>query len=146
MTVSWILLIPVAVGSSMLRGFLGIDSSWIGYHVAFNTLGIAVYCTSDAHGAYFEGNTHKVWGLVLVILVGVQHIVGHMRPHLPTAKPIQTTWTSDNGSVYELDEVVTKKSKSASRIAFEIGHRLFGCWTTRTWLVSVLNRNHALWD
>jgi hypothetical protein len=110
----------------MLRGFLGIDSSWIGYHVAFNTLGIAVYCTSDAHGAHFEGNTHKVWGLVHVLLVGVQHIVGHLRPHLPTAKPIQTTWTSDNGSVYELDEVVTKKSKSASRIAFEIGHRLFG--------------------
>jgi hypothetical protein len=135
MAISWTVIIPIAIGSSMLRGFLGIGSSWIRYHVVLNTLayimilaafGTAIYCIRNAHGPHFAGNTHKFLGLIIVILVGLQQIFGYLRPHLPTAKPIETTETGDNANVYEQDEVVTKQSKSAARIAFEISHRLFG--------------------
>jgi hypothetical protein len=98
MAVSWSILVPLAIGSSLLRDTLRLPPGvWLTIHMSLNmfailcmavSLGIAVYATNanSVEGEdpnHFSDLKHRTIGLVIFLLAFMQAIIGMMRPHGP---------------------------------------------------------------
>ena len=138
MAVSWGILVPIAIGSSMLRDILPLPPGmWFKIH--FYTNSLAVLCTiigfalavkaiNDETGGgsaaqHFEDPKHRTLGLAVFIMAVVQVGIALFRPHPPAAP------TEKEEQDEESDEPVDKghhsSEKSALRFAWECKHRLF---------------------
>jgi hypothetical protein len=98
MAVSWSILVPLAIGSSLLRDTLKLPPGvWLTMHFSLNmfailcmvvSFGIAVYATNKKTAAgedpkHFTDLKHGTIGLVIFLLAFTQAIIGMMRPHGP---------------------------------------------------------------
>jgi hypothetical protein len=106
MAVSWGILVPLAIGSSLLRDTLNLPPGvWLTMHMSLNmfailcmviSFGIAVYATNEKAAAgedpkHFTDLKHGTVGLVIFLLAFVQAIIGMARPHGPKkpATPVE---------------------------------------------------------
>jgi hypothetical protein len=98
MAVSWGILVPLAIGSSLLRDMLCLPPGvWLTLHMSLNmfailcmvvSFSIAVYATNEktADGEdpkHFTDLKHGTIGLVIFLLAFMQAIIGMARPHGP---------------------------------------------------------------
>jgi DOMON domain len=146
MAVSWAILVPLAVGSSILRGLLPLhEGQWFQIHRGLNGFGltltiigfaIAVYCVADEDGKsakHFQEITHYKIGLVVFIFALLQALSGFFRPHLPTKEaPVVVDNEPEVEAAGECPPEpdtrhTTKKSKA--RVTFEYQHRILGATT-----------------
>jgi hypothetical protein len=109
---AWGVLVPFAVQSSLLRGFLPNGPLWFKLHRAFNTIsfaltiavfGIAVAYYSREGEEHFD-DPHQKMGLAILIGASAQVLGGVFRPHAPK----------------------DGEAKESVRAFWEIGHRLVG--------------------
>ena len=137
--IAWSILIPLAVGTAMLRNFLPLpDGMWFQVHRILNSIAvvctivgfaIAVHNINEEQGStakHFSTVKHHKIGLVIFIFAIIQAITGIFRPHLP--RPVESAPTAhgtDDGNPSSKDPDELPK-KSHSRIAFEIQHKLMG--------------------
>jgi Eukaryotic cytochrome b561 len=144
MAVSWAILIPVAVASSVLRGLLPLrEGQWFQIHRGLNTLGvtltiigfaIAVYCIADEQGAsakHFKTLKHHKVGLVVFLFAFLQALSGIFRPHLP-AKPkdvVPDAAEVEAGEDTPKPDAHKSTEKSKARVVFEYQHRILGTVT-----------------
>jgi Eukaryotic cytochrome b561 len=144
MAVSWAILVPVAVASSVLRGLLPLrEGQWFQIHRGLNTLGvtltiigfaIAVYCIADEQGAsakHFNTLKHHKVGLVVFLFAFLQALSGIFRPHLP-AKPkdvVPDAAEVEAGEDTPKPDAHQSTEKSKARVAFEYQHRILGTVT-----------------
>jgi hypothetical protein len=98
MAISWGILVPLAIGSSLLRDMLCLPPGvWLTLHMSLNMFailcmvvgfGIAVYATNEKTAAgedpkHFTDLKHSTIGLVIFLLTFMQAIIGMVRPHGP---------------------------------------------------------------
>jgi hypothetical protein len=98
MAISWGILVPLAIGSSLLRDTLNLPPGvWLMMHISLNmfailcmvvSFGIAVYATNlstvdGENSNHFSDLKHGTLGLVIIILAFMQAAVGMMRPNGP---------------------------------------------------------------
>ncbi len=98
MAMSWGIIVPLAIGSSLLRDTLCLPPGlWLTMHISLNmfailcmvvSFGIAVYATNEKTAAgedpkHFCDLKHGTIGLVIFLLALTQAIIGMMRPHGP---------------------------------------------------------------
>ena len=135
-SLAWAILVPLAVGASLIRGLLesmGLSKgAWFQIHRALNSTAViftiiafalAVRALSDSGiDKHFSNLTHHTVGLFIFIFSLVQGINGALRPHLPepTAK---TEVDAEDGLRHK---VQTPGTKSTARVAWEYGHRVLG--------------------
>jgi hypothetical protein len=120
MAVSWSILVPLAISSSMLRDTLCLAPGvWLTVHLSLNMLaimcmivsfGIAVYATNantvDGEDPnHFSDLKHRTIGLVIFLLAFVQAASGLMRPSGPK-KP--ATLVEKPNDVEGTDEMVNR--------------------------------------
>jgi hypothetical protein len=139
MFVAWSILVPLAVGTALLRNFLPLPAGmWFQVHRILNS--IAVLCTivgfaiavrniqeeQGSSAKHFSTYQHHKIGLVVFIFAIIQAITGIFRPHLP--KPVESTPTEHDAEdgTPKTNESNEVPKKSPSRIAFEIQHKLMG--------------------
>jgi hypothetical protein len=106
MAISWGILVPLAIGSSLLRDTLNLPPGvWLTLHISLNmfailcmavSFGIAIYLTNEktADGVnprHFLNRNHGTIGLVIFLLAFMQAIIGMMRPNGPKkpAAPVE---------------------------------------------------------
>jgi hypothetical protein len=135
-SIAWAILVPLAVGSSLLRktlekhGFH--EDTWFTIHFTLNTLAalltvvafsIAVYIirTEDGKSPWKE-YPHFIVGLVVFIMTLLQAVMGMLRPR-HHANPNKEE--AEGAEEAEEEEKVAPE-KSAVRSSWEIKHRLFG--------------------
>jgi len=146
--VAWAVLVPLAVGSSLIRDALhdqfGLSvGAWFQLHRGLNmaaflcttiAFSIAVHLLNDIGAEHFTTLTHHTLGLVIFVLAFVQSLSGVFRPHSPHP-PIESA--ADEKQKPQSDEEEPTKqpgvsekqgteNKSIARVAFEIGHRVMG--------------------
>jgi cytochrome b561 len=89
MAVSWGILVPLAIGSSLLRDTLP-PGVWLKIHFSLNMFaivcmaagfGIAVYASNKKTADAEDAKHHSTIGVVICLLAIMQAIVGMMRPH-----------------------------------------------------------------
>ena len=128
MAFAWGLLVPLAIGMSLLRDWLP-GTSWIQLHAGINTLvtlctiiglALSVYGTKDKGVDHFSYDHAKI-GLSIVILVALHVVWAVRRPHLPHAKG----GDDDEEEQARLDD----EQKSKIRVVWEYGHRIVGLVT-----------------
>jgi DOMON domain/Eukaryotic cytochrome b561 len=139
MVIAWTILVPLAVGTAVLRNFLTLPTGqWFRIHRLLNS--IAVACTiagfsiavhiikkEDGSSADHFTNTikhHKI-GLVVFLFAILQALSGYFRPHLPHKPEPDVMDEEAEGDKAPVDDDAPLK-KSRPRIAFEILHRLMG--------------------
>jgi hypothetical protein len=98
MAISWGILVPLAIGSSLLRDTLCLAPGvWLTLHISLNMFailcmvvgfGIAIYLTNEksADGVnprHFLDLKHGTIGLIIFLLAFMQAIIGMMRPNGP---------------------------------------------------------------
>jgi hypothetical protein len=127
MSVSWSILVPLAIGSSMLRDTLCLAPGvWLTIHLTLNmfaimcmivSFGIAVYATNaNTMGGEdpnpFSDLKHRTIGLVIFLLAFVQAASGLMRPSGPKkpATPVEVP-----KDVRRRDEMVNELSDKSER-------------------------------
>jgi hypothetical protein len=115
MAVSWSILVPLAIGSSLLRDTLRLPPGvWLTIHMSLNmfailcmavSFGIAVYATNtnSVEGEdpnHFSDLKHRTIGLVIFLLAFMQAIIGMMRPHGPKkpATPVEVPTDAEGAS------------------------------------------------
>jgi len=94
MTISWAILVPCAIGASVLRNFMDEylrflpQNSWNGIHRSLNVLAVVataigfflgVAATQKEKGNHFQ-KRHAATGLVVFLLVLLQMFLGFVRP------------------------------------------------------------------
>jgi uncharacterized membrane protein YidH (DUF202 family) len=155
-SIAWAILVPLAIGSSMLRrelvkcGFS--EGFWFQLHRALNltaailtiiAFAIAVFVIREQDGeAHFKEETHFMVGLVIFLVTLLQAMYALLRPsHLPHEEEKkgsvkntdeEETETKDMDSTKE--ESTDKESKESAaagekslhRIGWEIKHRFIG--------------------
>jgi DOMON domain len=138
MVISWSILVPLAVGTAVLRNFIALPAGqWFQVHRFLNS--IAVACTiagfsiavhniqsGQGSSANHFTNTikhHKI-GLVIFLFAILQAVSGIFRPHLPHKPEPEETDEEADADKPPVDDAPLKKSPQ--RIAFEIQHRLMG--------------------
>jgi hypothetical protein len=99
MSISWGILVPLAVGFSRLRDLLGLaPGMWCKIHQSLNMVAvictiigfsIAVYAINDEtfdgeESNHFADVTHRIVGLVIFLLTVLQGVGGFLRPHAPS--------------------------------------------------------------
>jgi len=150
MLLGFVIMIPMAIFSSLIRKFLPGDA-WFKIHALVNWtavvmilvgFAIAVYIKQVTHDLpHFAMDTpHRAIGLAIFLLLFVHSIWGYFRPHLPKDKKVdffkegeitEKTEFADESGVYDTSirtlsgAPVTQKTRI--RIAWEICHRFFGC-------------------
>jgi hypothetical protein len=96
-SIAWTILVPIAIGSSMLRKTISSDETsklWFQIHRSLNTLaailtviafGIAVHVirAEDGKSAWTGDDPHFTVGLVIFVVTLLQALSGMFRPHLP---------------------------------------------------------------
>lgn len=151
MTISWAVLSPLAIGSSLLRNYFRCCKEGLWFHlhrglnmmvVLFTTIAflIAVAAISqetptggDAkHFSTEVGDGHRTIGLVIFLLALAQAIGGMLRPHLPAATTAKKS--RDVEDQQQEEQAASTPKKSTARKVWEIGHRIVGlsllglCW------------------
>jgi Eukaryotic cytochrome b561 len=95
MGAAWAILVPIAVGCSLVRSILPVRPGWFQLHMGANTaafllqtaaFGVAVYMTSQDNEGHFQG-THKSVGLAVYLVSFVQVLSGFFRPPLSRPGP-----------------------------------------------------------
>lgn len=140
--VAWAILVPLAIGSSIIRDTLqsmGLPpGAWFMLHRGLNTLalllticafGIAVYIIGDQGRAHFSGGVHVTLGLIIFILTVLQALNGMFRPHVPAAAAPDTSDTKKEDDEEDAEEeavVKEQEPKSQIRVIWEYGHRILG--------------------
>jgi Eukaryotic cytochrome b561 len=151
MATSFGVLVPIAVGSSLLRRALKLTNNGLWFQIHRFIMTIAALCvvcgfavaivaldkTDGSEAEHFKGK-HQSIGLAIFVMVLVQMLMGILRPHLPSAQlgsgsdDKEQEVTSVDGDAHPVSVVkpssVTGEGlaleKSPQRVAFEIGHRL----------------------
>lgn len=158
---AWGLCAPVAIAAAVLKSYLPkqIVGLWYKIHYYGNlscivstviAVALAVYATHDKNGKHFTGG-HELFGLLVLLIAGVQVIYGILRPpaHNPTPQlqpdtcedgkdvkndnngyannlsatmDLEKSENSDNGTQSHLQS----QKKPTKRILFEVGHRIIG--------------------
>jgi hypothetical protein len=157
MAAAWGILVPIAIGSSLMRDTLP-EGVWFTVHLVCN--GGAVLLTTAAFALavramsldakdnddHFRGSTHRKVGLAVFLLALVQTMVGFMRPRKPTPSRYSKATNDDNNDEEEEahdaslsmvrdgnDTTITTYSfaphMAQLRRAWEIGHRCLGVTT-----------------
>ena len=140
--VAWAILVPLAVGASLIRSlleFMGLPKGmWYSIHRGLNMIAailticsfaIAVYLFNEQPGATnFTELTHHTLGLVIFILTLLQAMSGIFRPHLPHANLPTVHIDADYESNLEMEESPKTQPapKSTQRVMWEYGHRIVG--------------------
>ena len=150
---AWAVLIPIAIGSSLIRSYLP-DGLWFLLHRGFNALGLLltligfaliVYAIDDNNPEspeHFQRNTHRKAGLAVVILAMLQATNGLLRPHAPHNKTVNSSTTpkqeeddvdaAETGHEEEDSDTPAaddKCEKTKARFGWEILHRSMGLAT-----------------
>jgi hypothetical protein len=117
MAVSWGILVPLAIGSSMLRDTLCLAPGvWLTIHLSLNmfailcmvvSFGIAVYATNantvDGEDPnHFSDLRHRTIGLVLFLLAFMQAASGLMRPSGPKKPATPVEVPKDNEETFDM--------------------------------------------
>jgi Eukaryotic cytochrome b561 len=152
MATSFGVLVPIAVGSSLLRHVLKLTNNGLWFQIHRFIMIIAALCvvcgfavaivaldkTDGSEAEHFKGK-HQSIGLAIFVMVLVQMLMGILRPHLPSAQlgsgsddnAKEQEATSVDGDAYPVAVVKPSSAgegltleKSPQRVAFEIGHRL----------------------
>jgi hypothetical protein len=152
MAISWGVLTPIAIGSSILRKRLGNKAAgtWYVLHSNINTLsfactlagfGIAVYSVAASGVKQFSGNLHKFLGIIVFSLVCLQVVSGLFRPNLPNeeADKQRRAAAAAAAAAAAMEEPITQPGldninsyeerpprKSIARMFFEVQHRILG--------------------
>jgi DOMON domain/Eukaryotic cytochrome b561 len=135
MVISWTILVPLAVGTAVLRNFIALPAGqWFQVHRFLNSIAvactiagfaIAVHNIKDEQGNHFTNTIkHHKMGLVIFMFAILQALSGMFRPHLPHKPEPEITDEEANGDKPPVDDTPLKKSPQ--RIVFEIQHRLMG--------------------
>jgi Eukaryotic cytochrome b561 len=105
MGAAWAILVPIAVGCSLVRSILPARPGWFQLHMVANTaafllqtaaFGVAVYMTSQDNEGHFQG-THKSVGLTVYLASFVQVLSGFFRPPLSRpGPPVKLDGASDD--------------------------------------------------
>jgi hypothetical protein len=155
-SIAWTILVPIAIGSSMLRKQFSSGEGatlWFQIHRSLNTLaamltivsfGIAVHIIRAEDGkSNWKEQTHFTVGLVIFIVTLLQAISGMIRPPLPKkVKPEATVVKDLEDSEEAADEedqpknagvdidkpaaAAVEEKKSLLRRMWEYHHRFFG--------------------
>lgn len=137
-SVAWVILIPLAIGSSVIRKLLesmGLPlGAWYQIHRGLNGLAIVLTIIAFALAVHalnesgvedhFSLLTHHTIGLVIFVASVVQGLNGMLRPHLPSS-PADSDKEDDaeNGMANKTKNALMK---SVARVAWECGHRFIG--------------------
>jgi DOMON domain len=136
MFISWGILLPIGIGSSIIRRLVPGNGTWFLLHRVANGLafllmtaafGIAVYNVKANH--FSTKSRHKTIGLVIYIFSFLQVLGGIFRPHLPHAQPpkqVEPDVEADNEDDEKPAAVEETPKKSTKRVVFEVLHRTFG--------------------
>jgi uncharacterized membrane protein len=140
-SLAWAILVPLAIGSSLIRRVLEEtfgwpNGVWFQIHRALNAMAailtliafaIAFYLISQVPGAkHFSQIPHHIIGLLIFLFTMMQAIGGIFRPHLPHQEP------SGDDERAAFDDEAPKsnaggaETKSTSRIVWEYSHRILG--------------------
>lgn len=119
--IAWGILVPLAVGSSLIRNILeaiGLSKgSWFQIHRGLNSLAvlltivsfsIAVYIfNKEGEDEHFSEETHHTLGLIIFIFALLQALNGMLRPHLPhtAEEPVVDVKSDDDQVQEEVEEV-----------------------------------------
>jgi hypothetical protein len=143
--IAWAILVPFAIGSSLLRQFIGSvcfpqqEVLWFAFHRALNVLAIlltivafsiAVYIIGQNPNArHFDMVSHRKVGLAIFILCLVQALNGILRPHIPppaAEKPPNHEGEQDEEDKNETQDESHSTKKTTARLVWEVAHRLLG--------------------
>ena len=139
MAAAWAILVPLAIGSSMLRDFVPFaPKTWFYLHAGLNS--IAVFCViagfsiavrnvNDETGPgedanHFSKARHHTVGLVVFIFAVLQAANGLLRPHAPAKKPEPDVEGDEEEGAEEKAHQASEKTMF--RTIWEYGHRLLG--------------------
>ena len=145
-SIAWAILVPLAVGASLLRDLLesmGLpEGAWFQIHRVLNTVAVlltvvafalAVHALNDSGVMeHFSLLSHHTVGLVIFIASIVQALNGILRPSLPHAPVASDKEAKGNmdavedGMPSKRDEQDMDLEKSAARTVWEYGHRFLG--------------------
>jgi hypothetical protein len=133
MAVSWGILMPLAIGSSMLRETLCLPPGlWLKLHYSLNMFAIAcmivsfaiavhAYNANTAAGEdpkHFDDLKHRTIGLVIFLIVFLQAASGFMRPNVPKkpATPVETPKDVEAtiANMNELEDFETTNSSNST--------------------------------
>ena len=143
MAVSWAILVPLAIGSSVIRDILPLpEGMWFQIHRALNVTGIlltiagfsiAVHLFNEEEKDHFSPKTHYKVGLTVFIFAVLQGLSGIFRPHAPH-KPDPKEESDDPKEEGDDEEVVAEETtaddapveKTKIRTIWEYQHRILG--------------------
>jgi Eukaryotic cytochrome b561 len=116
MAISVGVLVPIAVGSSLLRHFLKLTNNGWWFQIHRFIMVIAALCvvcgfavaivaldkTDGSEAEHFKGE-HQSYGLAILVLVLVQVLTGILRPHLPSAQhgSVSDDYSTEQGEVVQ---------------------------------------------
>ena len=135
MALSWAILVPLAVGSSVIRDILPLpEGMWFKIHRALNATGIlltivgfsiAVHLFNEEEKDHFSTNKHHKIGLSIFIFAVLQGLSGIFRPHAPhKPDPKEESDVEDGAEETTVEEAPVKKTKI--RTIWEYQHRILG--------------------
>jgi hypothetical protein len=144
MAISWGILVPLAIGSSLLRDTLNLPPGvWLTMHMSLNmfailcmivSLGIAVYATNlstvdGENSNHFSDLKHGKLGLVIILLAFMQAAIGMMRPSRPKKPETPVEIFKDvegAGEMVPVSDSAKTSGKSIARRIWEYKHRIMG--------------------
>jgi Eukaryotic cytochrome b561 len=120
MAISFGVLVPIAVGSSLLRHFLKLTNNGLWFQIHRLIMVLAALCvvcgfavaivaldkTDGSEAEHFKGD-HQSYGLAIFVLVLVQVLMGIFRPHLPSAQhgSVSDDRSTEQGAVAQVTPV-----------------------------------------
>jgi DOMON domain/Eukaryotic cytochrome b561 len=126
MAISWGALVPIAIGSSLLRHVLKLTNKGLWFQIHRSIMVVAALCVvsgfalaviavnkvDGSKAEHFVGKHQKI-GLTILVLALVQVLMGILRPHLPSAKH-----ASDKGDVANEKEAVVAASSGDEKYEY----------------------------
>jgi hypothetical protein len=145
MAIAWAILVPLAIGASLLRRLFPGDL-WFKIHMGLNLTGVIcviigfalavaeIQHEDGSEAEHFKEDRHWTVGLVVFLFAFLQAVGGLLRPHLPKKHEIKTVHVDDSGEVDDVGVTTSspkgspedaEPTKSTARKSWEIGHRVF---------------------
>jgi len=135
MALSWAILVPLAVGSSVTRDILPLpEGMWFQIHRALNTtailltivgFSIAVHLFNEVERDHFTPKRHFKIGLSIFIFAVLQGFSGIFRPHAPhKPDPKEESDEEDGAEETAAEDAPVEKPKI--RTIWEYQHRILG--------------------
>jgi len=143
MSVAWAIMIPLGIGSSMLRDLVPLSpKGWFYLHAGLNMTAVfcviagfsmAVHKVGESKGPekHFSQSPHHKVGLAVFLFAVLQALNGLFRPHAPHAPPKEEKQEEELDQDVEDGEVAAEESliapvTSKIRAFWEYFHRIFG--------------------